>query len=131
LWFQIFFLNLQANSRIIHLKQNIMIKTLRFLFFSMLMLMCGNVMAQDVIVGTCADVIAGVDGTLEKRIRATHAEGNVRAKTGTVTGVSALAGYLNAPNNHFICFSIINMGIRQAATGRNFQDQVCAALCRP
>lgn len=41
-----------------------MIKTLRFLFFSMLMLMCGNVMAQDVIVGTCADVIAGADGTI-------------------------------------------------------------------
>ena len=75
--------------------------------------------------------IAGVDGTLEKRMRGTHAEGNVHAKTGTVTGVSSLAGYLDAPNNHFICFSIINMGIRQAATGRNFQDQVCAALCRP
>ena len=75
--------------------------------------------------------IAGVDGTLSKRMHGTYAEGNVHAKTGTVTGVSALAGYLDAPNNHFICFSIINMGIRQAATGRNFQDLVCAALCRP
>ena len=75
--------------------------------------------------------IASVDGTLEKRMRGTHAEGNVHAKTGTVTGVSSLAGYLDAPNGHFVCFSIINMGIRQASTGRNFQDQLCDALCRP
>ncbi|RRD02238.1 D-alanyl-D-alanine carboxypeptidase/D-alanyl-D-alanine-endopeptidase [Prevotella sp. OH937_COT-195] len=75
--------------------------------------------------------VAGVDGTLKKRMRGTDAEGNVRAKTGTVTGVSSLAGYLYAPNGHFICFSIINMGVMKASTGRNFQDRLCEALCRP
>ncbi len=75
--------------------------------------------------------IAGVDGTLKKRMLETTAQGNVQAKTGTVTGVSALAGYLTAPNGHRLCFSIINQGIKRAAEGRDFQDRVCQALCMP
>ncbi len=74
--------------------------------------------------------IAGEDGTLAKRMRKGPAHGNVKAKTGTVTGVSALAGYLTAKNGHVICFSIINMGIRHASSGRNFQDKICQALCK-
>ena len=75
--------------------------------------------------------IAGVDGTLEKRMKNGFAHENVKAKTGTVTGVSALAGYCTAANGHYLCFSIINMGIRKAAIGRTFQDLVCQALCEP
>lgn len=75
--------------------------------------------------------VAGVDGTLDSRMRRGYAMGNVRAKTGTVTGVSALAGYCTAANGHILCFSIINMGIRHASSGRRFQDRVCEALCRP
>lgn len=74
--------------------------------------------------------IAGVDGTLRSRMRSGEAHQNVRAKTGTVTGVSALAGYCTAANGHRLCFSIINMGIRHASSGRSFQDRVCQALCR-
>ena len=73
--------------------------------------------------------VAGVDGTLGKRMRRGAAYRNVRAKTGTVTGVSALAGYCTAPNGHILCFSIINMGITDAEIGRNFQDKVCRVLC--
>lgn len=75
--------------------------------------------------------VAGIDGTLAKRMRRGHAHGNVKAKTGTVTGVSALAGYCTAANGHVLCFSIINMGIRHSSSGRNFQDRVCEALCKP
>jgi len=75
--------------------------------------------------------IAGIDGTLKKRMAGTPAQGNVRAKTGTVTGVSALAGYCTAPNGHRLAFSIINQGIRRSSEGRNFQDRVCVALCQP
>ena len=75
--------------------------------------------------------VAGEDGTLRSRMRRGYARGNVHAKTGTVTGVSALAGYCKAANGHVLCFSIINMGIRRASTGRHFQDRVCEALCRP
>lgn len=75
--------------------------------------------------------IAGVDGTLKSRMKRGYAHENVHAKTGTVTGVSALAGYCTAANGHVLCFSIINMGIRYSSTGRRFQDRVCEALCRP
>lgn len=73
--------------------------------------------------------IAGVDGTLKKRMTGTRAQGNVLAKTGTVEGVSSLSGYLTAANGHLISFSIINQGIVRTRTGHNFQDQVCLILC--
>ena len=74
--------------------------------------------------------IAGEDGTLKKRMKDSPARLNVRAKTGTVTGVSSLAGYALAANNHMLVFSIINQGIMKADDGRNFQDKVCKALCK-
>lgn len=75
--------------------------------------------------------IAGVDGTLKARMRSPFTRSNVRAKTGTVMGVSSLCGYLTASNGHQICFSIINQGIMHAKNGRRFQDRVCSILCRP
>ncbi len=74
--------------------------------------------------------IAGVDGSLDERMRRGAAHDNVRAKTGTLTGISSLAGYCTAANGHVLCFSIINSGIRYTSSGRNFQDKVCQALCR-
>jgi D-alanyl-D-alanine carboxypeptidase/D-alanyl-D-alanine-endopeptidase (penicillin-binding protein 4) len=73
--------------------------------------------------------IAGTDGTLKNRMKGTPAEGNVRAKTGTVTGISSLAGYCTAPNGHELCFCIINQGVLRGSDGRQFQDSVCTALC--
>ena len=75
--------------------------------------------------------IAGIDGTLKDRMKKTAAMGNVRAKTGTVTGISSLAGYCTAPNGHQLCFAIINQGIMRTSTGRDFQDRVCILLCEP
>ena len=74
--------------------------------------------------------VAGIDGTLEKRMQDTVAQGNVRGKTGTVTGISSLAGYLTAANNHTLAFAIINQGISSSAIGRTFQDKVCLELCK-
>lgn len=72
--------------------------------------------------------IMGRDGTLQSRCRHTTAQDNVRAKTGTLEGVSSLTGYAMAANGHRLCFSIINQGVRTTAEGRNFQDAVCRAL---
>ena len=75
--------------------------------------------------------IAGIDGTLKKRMIGTTAQGLIKAKTGTVTGVSALAGYCPAPNGHLLAFCIINQGVMRSADGRAFQDRVCVALSEP
>ena len=74
--------------------------------------------------------IAGVDGTLEKRMTKGKAFGNVHAKTGTVSGVSTLAGYCQASNGHTLCFAILNQGLIKASDGREYQDRICEALCR-
>ena len=75
--------------------------------------------------------IAGRDGTLNKRMKGTLAENNVQAKTGTVAGVSSLAGYLTAANGHRLCFSIMNQGVLKTSDARDFQDKICKILCEP
>ena len=74
--------------------------------------------------------VAGRDGTLRSRMQSQSTRGNVHAKTGTVTGISSLCGYLTAANGHHICFSIINQGLLHGINGRRFQDKVCGILCR-
>ena len=73
--------------------------------------------------------IAGIDGTLEHRMKKGKAYNNVHAKTGTVTGVSSLAGYAKALNGHQLAFSIINQNVMKSRQARNFQDKVCEILC--
>jgi D-alanyl-D-alanine carboxypeptidase/D-alanyl-D-alanine-endopeptidase (penicillin-binding protein 4) len=51
--------------------------------------------------------IAGREGSLAKRLSGTAAEGQVRAKTGTVDNVRAIAGYVNAASGETLAFSII------------------------
>lgn len=73
--------------------------------------------------------VAGVDGTLGSRMKGTNAHYNVHAKTGTLSGVSTLAGYCKAPNGHWIAFVIMNNGLKASTQGRSFQDVFCNALC--
>lgn len=74
--------------------------------------------------------IAGVDGTLQHRMKGTAAYRRVRAKTGTLTGVSALAGYAQAANGHTLAFVIINQNMLHARAARRWQDRLCQELCR-
>lgn len=73
--------------------------------------------------------IAGVDGTLRDRMTHCAATDNVHAKTGTLTGVSSLAGYLTARNGHLLAFAIINQGVMNASNAKALQDILCNALC--
>ena len=73
--------------------------------------------------------IAGVDGTLKKRMKDTNAESNVQAKTGTLTGIISLAGYCTASNSHRLAFAIINQGALKAKEARNYQGKICDILC--
>ena len=74
--------------------------------------------------------IAGVDGTLEHRMKKTKAYRKVRAKTGSVTGVSSLAGYAKAANGHQLAFVIINQNVMKLRKARAFQGKICHLLCQ-
>ena len=52
--------------------------------------------------------IAGVDGTIGGRMRGTPAEGNVRAKTGTVDKARSLSGYVTTADGHLVLFSLLS-----------------------
>ena len=51
--------------------------------------------------------IAGVDGTLRGRMIGTNAENNFRGKTGSLNGVSGLAGYLTTSEGEDVIITII------------------------
>lgn len=51
--------------------------------------------------------IAGVDGTLERRMRGTRAEGTARAKTGSIANSRALSGYVTTLDGELLAFSMI------------------------
>jgi D-alanyl-D-alanine carboxypeptidase/D-alanyl-D-alanine-endopeptidase (penicillin-binding protein 4) len=68
--------------------------------------------------------VAGRDpGTLEDRYLAPGVTGSVVAKTGTLAGVSTLAGYMYTRNRGIVVFAIMNRGGR-AHLFRRFQDQL-------
>jgi len=54
-----------------------------------------------------AQPVAGVDGTLRGRMRNTVAAGNLRAKTGTLSNVSGLSGYVTSASGERLAFSML------------------------
>lgn len=71
--------------------------------------------------------ISGIDGTLKTRMLDKSTIGRIHAKTGSVTGASTLAGYVQNRSGHVLAFAIMNSGVK-ASPSRNFQDTFCKAL---
>jgi serine-type D-Ala-D-Ala carboxypeptidase/endopeptidase (penicillin-binding protein 4) len=73
--------------------------------------------------------IAGVDGTIDKRMRGTPAQGNVHAKTGYIDKARSLSGYVTTPDGQMLIFSMLcnNYTVPTAAVNR-VQDSVAARL---
>jgi D-alanyl-D-alanine carboxypeptidase/D-alanyl-D-alanine-endopeptidase (penicillin-binding protein 4) len=70
---------------------------------------------------------AGRTGTLAERMRGTAAEGRCEAKTGTLTGVSNLAGYCSAADGDELAFTFFNDGI-STETAHTLQDNMAITL---
>ncbi|GAA4134537.1 D-alanyl-D-alanine carboxypeptidase/D-alanyl-D-alanine endopeptidase [Actinomadura keratinilytica] len=68
-----------------------------------------------------------VGGTLTGRMRGTPAAGNVRAKTGTLTGVTALSGYVREPSGRRLVFSVIFNGYAGGAP-KDIEDKIAVRL---
>jgi D-alanyl-D-alanine carboxypeptidase/D-alanyl-D-alanine-endopeptidase (penicillin-binding protein 4) len=72
--------------------------------------------------------VAGLDGTLEKRMKGTPAEGNARAKTGSLTRVRALSGYVRGSRGEQLAFVVIvNNAI---GTAKSVEDAIDAIVVR-
>ncbi|MFC4566016.1 D-alanyl-D-alanine carboxypeptidase/D-alanyl-D-alanine-endopeptidase [Nocardiopsis mangrovi] len=68
-----------------------------------------------------------VGGTLRARMQGTAAAGNVRAKTGTLTGASSLSGYVTAADGEELAFVVMNNAYPGAAP-RGVQDAIAVRL---
>lgn len=75
--------------------------------------------------------VAGVDGTLERRLKGTAAEGRAFAKTGTLRQSNALAGYVHAKSGARFVFSIVvNHHTAPSSDAVEAIDAVVEALAR-
>ena len=71
--------------------------------------------------------IAGEDGTMYNRMESGPAHRRCRAKTGTLSDVSALSGYCTARSGQTYAFSIL-MNRMYPTTARRLQDRMLQAL---
>jgi D-alanyl-D-alanine carboxypeptidase/D-alanyl-D-alanine-endopeptidase (penicillin-binding protein 4) len=73
--------------------------------------------------------IAGVDGTLARRMTTYPAACNLRAKTGTLNGVSCLSGYVLTRDGEMLAFSMMMQNfITSVANYHQAQDRIGALL---
>jgi D-alanyl-D-alanine carboxypeptidase/D-alanyl-D-alanine-endopeptidase (penicillin-binding protein 4) len=73
--------------------------------------------------------IAGVDGTIARRMKGTPAENNVHAKTGSVDKARSLSGYVRTADGRMLLFSFLcnNFSVPLRAV-EQVQDAIAARL---
>lgn len=72
--------------------------------------------------------VAGKNGTLFKRFLGATTAGKVRAKTGSLEGVTALSGFETAKDGRTLTFSLLANDLPNASAGGALQDKVVAVL---
>ena len=73
--------------------------------------------------------VAGVNGTLEERFVETRVAGNLQAKTGTLSGISALSGYLSLPGEDtFVISIVVNQANQSNSVSRQAIDEIILFL---
>ncbi|MBB4662896.1 D-alanyl-D-alanine carboxypeptidase/D-alanyl-D-alanine endopeptidase [Conexibacter arvalis] len=73
--------------------------------------------------------VAGRTGTLAKRMRGTSAQDRCQAKTGTLSNVSALAGYCRTANNHVVAFAFLANSV-YTVSAKAAEDRLAIMLAR-
>lgn len=73
----------------------------------------------------------GTPGTMERRLVSAGADSTIRAKTGTLTNVSALSGYLTTHGGDRVAFSILSNGNRgSVVSARGVEEALVSLLSR-
>ncbi|MDA0713511.1 MAG: D-alanyl-D-alanine carboxypeptidase/D-alanyl-D-alanine-endopeptidase [bacterium] len=75
--------------------------------------------------------IAGEDGTINGTWKGSSLKGNIRAKSGTMSNICSLAGYLNSGENNNYAFTFLINGSTQNTIGcRQFFDDILVAVAQ-
>ena len=73
--------------------------------------------------------VSGTDGSLKNRMKNFPIHGQVHAKTGTISGVSCLSGYIQTKKNHTLAFSVMIQNYTgNSNEARKFQDKICEII---
>jgi D-alanyl-D-alanine carboxypeptidase/D-alanyl-D-alanine-endopeptidase (penicillin-binding protein 4) len=72
----------------------------------------------------------GMTGTLKNRFLKTPAWGIVQGKTGSMTGVISLSGYINVPDYDDLVFSMIVNQSQQPSAVRKAMDEIIILLAK-
>lgn len=69
-------------------------------------------------------------GTLRSRMKSELLKEKVMAETGSLTGVSTLAGYVNTSNGETLIFAVLLNNLLDEKTGKKVQDQIVEILAK-
>jgi D-alanyl-D-alanine carboxypeptidase/D-alanyl-D-alanine-endopeptidase (penicillin-binding protein 4) len=72
--------------------------------------------------------LAGREGTLEGRLNGTAAEGNARAKTGSLSNIRTLTGYVQTADGEPLAFSILANNVVSSTQADETIDAIVVAL---
>lgn len=70
--------------------------------------------------------VSGTDGTLRNRLSATEVRGSIHAKTGTLNGVTTLAGYMTTKSGRNLVFTIFANRANATARVKKTIDEICS-----
>lgn len=70
--------------------------------------------------------VSGTDGTLKNRLSALDVRGSIHAKTGTLNGVTTLAGFMTTKSGRNLVFSIFANRVSAVARVKKTIDEICS-----